>query len=79
MHRADTAERRLKREAFVEAILEAIPIVPFDLRVARAYARIWSHLASVGQPIGAHDLLIAATALSLDCAVLTTLLQTAWG
>lgn len=70
-HRADTQERRLRRQAFVEAILEVITVIPFDLRIARIHAQIWSQLMASGQTIGAHDLLIAATALSHGYAVLT--------
>ncbi|HVB96924.1 MAG TPA: type II toxin-antitoxin system VapC family toxin [Chloroflexota bacterium] len=71
VHRADSPERRSRREAFVEAILLAIPVVPFDLRVARTHARLLAELAGVGQPIGAHDLIIAATAVANGLAVLT--------
>jgi tRNA(fMet)-specific endonuclease VapC len=71
VHRADTAERRLRREAFVEALLGAVPVLPFDLRVARTHARLWAQLAAAGTPVGAHDLLIAATALAHGYAVLT--------
>ncbi len=71
VHRADTPARRLQREAFVEAMLQRLPVLPFDLRVARVHARLWAHLATGGQMIGAHDLLIAATALADGYAVLT--------
>lgn len=36
------------------------------------HAKIYSHLAKKGQMIGAHDLIIAATALVNDFAVLTS-------
>jgi tRNA(fMet)-specific endonuclease VapC len=71
VHRADTLQRRRDREAFVEAVLQRLPILPFDLEVARRHARLWAELAAAGQMIGAHDLIIAATALTHDCAVLT--------
>ncbi|MCL4466577.1 MAG: type II toxin-antitoxin system VapC family toxin [Chloroflexi bacterium] len=71
VHRADSPQRRLRREAFVEAILDVVPVVPFDLRVARTHAELWAHLASAGQLIGAHDVLIAATALAHGYIVLT--------
>ena len=71
VHRADSPARRLRREAFVNAILESIPVVPFDLTVARVHALLWSQLASEGRAIGAHDMLIAATALALGYSVLT--------
>ena len=71
VHRADSPARRLRREAFVEAILAALPVLPFDLQAARVYALLSAQLASAGQPIGAHDLLIAATAMSNGSGVLT--------
>lgn len=71
VHRADSPARRLRREAFVEAILAALPVIAFDLRIARVYAQLSAQLAAAGQPIGAHDLLIAATALADGSAVLT--------
>lgn len=63
VHRA-TPEHRARREAFVEAVLTAIPPVPFDLVAARAHARLWAHLVSAGTDIGAHDRLVAATAIT---------------
>jgi predicted nucleic acid-binding protein len=71
VHRADSQDRRLRRETFVEAILTALPVLGFDLRVARVYAGLSAQLAAAGQPVGAHDLLIAATALADGSAVLT--------
>ncbi len=71
VHRADSPERRLRRETFVEAILEVVPVLSFDLRVARTHAQIWAQLLATGQTIGAHDLLIAATALAHGYSVLT--------
>lgn len=65
VHRAATSEQRAKREAFVTVVLSAFPIVPFDEAVARVHARIWAELAAVGNAPGAHDLIIAATALAL--------------
>ncbi|HEY1244976.1 MAG TPA: PIN domain-containing protein, partial [Hyphomicrobiaceae bacterium] len=64
MWRADSAERRARREALIEAILATIPIVPFDLPVARIHAELWAQLTMTGRMIGAHDLIIAATALT---------------
>lgn len=68
---ADTPARRQRREAFVEALLAVVPILPFDLQVARVHARLWTDLAVAGHLIGAHDLIIAATALTHDAALLT--------
>jgi len=72
VHRADSEKRRLKRESYVEKIIENFPIYPFDLSVARIYARVWANLAKKGINIGAHDLIIAATAISLGFSVITS-------
>jgi tRNA(fMet)-specific endonuclease VapC len=63
VHRA-SAEHQGRREAFVEAVLAAFPPVPFGLLAARAHARIWAELAVGGQDVGAHDRLVAATAIT---------------
>lgn len=71
VHRADSEKRRLRREAYVEKVIEVFPIYPFDLGAARIYARIWAYLAKNGISIGSHDLMIAATCISLGFSVLT--------
>ena len=71
VHRADTEKRRLKRSAFVEKTIELFPIYPFDKSVARVYAKLWSGLLQKGLNIGAHDLMIGATAISLGFSVAT--------
>lgn len=63
VHRA-TEEHRARRETFVESILAAFPVIAFDLLVARVHARLWAGLVSSGGEVGAHDQLVAATALS---------------
>jgi tRNA(fMet)-specific endonuclease VapC len=63
VHRA-TPEYRARREAFVEAVIAAFPPLPFELLAARALARIWAELAAAGQDVGAHDRIVAATAIS---------------
>jgi tRNA(fMet)-specific endonuclease VapC len=63
VHRA-TPEHRGRREAFVEAVLAAFPPLPFELLAARVHARIWAQLAATGQDVGAHDRIVAATAIS---------------
>lgn len=65
-HRANSAERRHRRNQWVERILDAIPVIPFDLEVARVHSRLWADLVARGEVIGAHDLLVAATALDHD-------------
>ena len=64
VHRADTPARRGRREALVEALLQQLPVLPFDLVAARIHARVWADLKARGLLVGAHDLMIAATALA---------------
>ena len=70
--RADSDVRRKKRSAFVEGVLAALPIRDITLDIARRHAKVFADLAARGLQIGAHDLLIAATALYYDYSVLTT-------
>lgn len=55
-------KRRDKRERFVDAVLDAVSIEPYDLEVAEAHAALLTHVRRKGTPRGAHDLIIAATA-----------------
>jgi tRNA(fMet)-specific endonuclease VapC len=63
-HRASDAGVRARRGAFVEALLELIPVLPFGLPEARRHAELWADLMRQGTIIGPHDMLIAATALA---------------
>ena len=72
VERADTEGRKIRRKAFVEKVIDFFPVYPFDISVARIYAKIWAPLAKRGFTVGAHDLIIAATAISFDFAVITT-------
>ncbi len=70
VHRA-TGQRQKAREAFVERLLASLPVLPFDLFTARVHARLWAELAARGISVGAHDLLIAASAVANDATVAT--------
>jgi tRNA(fMet)-specific endonuclease VapC len=71
VHRATDPEVLARRDAFVEAVIEAFPPISFDLRCGRAHARLWAHLAAGGIDIGAHDRVVAATALAIGWRVAT--------
>ena len=71
VERADSPGRRVMRQSFVESVLDTLPVVSFDLLAARLHARLWADLLSRGLPTGAHDLLIAATALAHGYGILT--------
>jgi len=66
VERADTPERRSRRELFVQNIFARVPIIPFDMAQARLYAVHYAELAARGEIIGDRDLQIAVTALSLE-------------
>ncbi len=67
VHRADNETRRNRRSAFVEAIIAGIGALEFTIEVARLHADMAADLARRGEMIGAHDLIIAATARTTDC------------
>lgn len=56
VHRAKTPAQRSSCSAFVESILASMPVVPFDLAVARVHVQLDADLAARGEKIGAHDL-----------------------
>jgi len=62
---ADDA-RRASRTAFVRSVLNTIPVEEYDLDVARAHAPLLAHTRRTGRPRGAHDLIIAATAIARE-------------
>ena len=71
VHRADSTKRRLKRSAYVEKVIELFPIYNFEITTARIYSELWADLSKKGIQIGAHDLIIGSTALSLGFSVAT--------
>ena len=70
VHRANESTRAA-REAFVERILSSLAVVPLDLQIARVHASLSAPIAAAGQPVGAHDLLIAASAIAMGYSVVT--------
>lgn len=66
---AKRGSRRLTRQ--VEAILGVLTIRPLESDVERVYAAIRVALEKKGTPIGAHDMLIAAHARTIDAVCVT--------
>ena len=71
VHRLSSAVRRARTHGLVERLLARLPVVAFDLDVARVHAMLSAELRSMGAAVGSHDLLIAATALQRGAAVAT--------
>jgi tRNA(fMet)-specific endonuclease VapC len=70
---ADTASRAADRSRALAAIMSVVDVLDYTETTAAHYARLLAHVRRVGQPRGAHDLIIAAhavetarTVLSLD-------------
>lgn len=71
VQRADSDTRRQRRSLFVEGIISGVGILDFNLASARFHAQIHAELAAQGQMIGAHDLMIAASARQHGLSILT--------
>jgi tRNA(fMet)-specific endonuclease VapC len=66
-----TGPRRRTRRAFLDAVIGSIPVLPYDLEVARAHTELVAAVRRTGRARGAHDLLIAATARASGRTVVT--------
>ena len=66
LHGVERAEGavRTRRSAFIEQLVASFPVLDVTTAVARAHAQIWAALEVRGERIGAHDLWIAATAVT---------------
>jgi tRNA(fMet)-specific endonuclease VapC len=53
-------------------VLDTLPIEDYDLSVAQEHARLLAQVRRAGRPRGAHDLIIAATAVARDRLVVST-------
>ncbi|MDQ3312884.1 MAG: PIN domain-containing protein [Actinomycetota bacterium] len=67
-----TGKRRQARRAFLDDIVDTLPVAGYDLEVARAHTKLLVAVRKAGRPRGAHDLIIAATALATGRAVVTS-------
>jgi predicted nucleic acid-binding protein len=71
VHRARTPDQRHRRQAFVEGLLAQLPVIAFDLTVARVHALLWADLAKRGVVVGERDLMIGATAIAKNYTLAT--------
>ena len=68
---AGTKRRRAARQAFVQQVLDAVPVINYDEQTARAYAELLVAVRRAGRPRGVHDLIIVATAHATGRTVVT--------
>ncbi len=66
-----TGTYKARREAYLQMIFEALPVVPYSETTALEHARLWTALEASGKMIGFYDLIVAATALEAGSAVAT--------
>lgn len=62
---------RQQREPFVERIVETAEVLPYTEGTAREHARLWAEVERTGFTVGAHDLILAATARETGAAIAT--------
>ncbi|MEP6816907.1 MAG: PIN domain-containing protein [Marmoricola sp.] len=67
-----TERHRAARTEFLTKVLETLPVESYDLTTAEAHGRLLAHVHRGGTRRGAHDLIIAATAVATRRTVLTT-------
>ena len=68
---ADHSARRRTNHARIDALIDEIECLDFDLQAAAAYGRVRAQLEAAGTPIGPNDMLIAAHALSRGLSIVT--------
>lgn len=67
-----TEAHRAARSEFLVKLLETFPVEPYVVRTAEAHGRLLAHVHRTGTKRGAHDLIIAATAVATGRTILTT-------
>ena len=75
IYRANSEQARLRRQSFVEELRAALTVYPYTDETALLAGQIDGEQAARGIVIPFPDLLIGATALSLNFSVLTTNLR----
>ena len=66
-----TIPHRAKRERYLRTIVERLEPIPYTEITALIHAQLWAELESSGNLIGAHDMILASSALERDSAVAT--------
>lgn len=69
---ADDEARRTQRRAFVENLRQILPVLTYGEETAARHGALLAHVHRAGTPRGAHDLIIAATAIETNRVILTT-------
>lgn len=62
---------KARRQQYVEAIVAALPVIPYTEQTAYEHARLWAQLEASGKMIGFYDVIVAATALERGSSLAT--------
>jgi predicted nucleic acid-binding protein len=73
--RADTSERKLKREKFIEELLTAMPVYPVTVSMALRAGQLDGQNQARGVKVPLADLLVGVAALELGYGVATANLR----
>lgn len=71
VYKAKNNDIKIKRSAFVEHIINSIEVLYFGAEEARVYAQLLYNLYDQNITLGAHDLMIGASAVTNGYSVLT--------
>lgn len=71
LHYGATKRGAHRLSAQLDTVLAVLEVVPFEAPADTVYGRLRARLERAGRPIGGNDLLIAAQAVALDCAIVT--------
>ena len=67
-----TGKRRQARQAFLDDIVDSLPVIGYHLDIARTHTKLLVAVRGAGRPRGAHDLIIAATSIATGRVVVTS-------
>ena len=67
-----SGKRKAARKRFLDEVVATLPIIGYDIEVARAHTSLLVAVRKQGTPRGAHDLIIAATARATGRIVVTS-------
>ena len=65
-------KHHLTRTRLLLKVLETMPVEPYDVAVAKAHGRLLAHVHRGGAQRGAHDVIIAATAVATRRTIVAT-------
>jgi tRNA(fMet)-specific endonuclease VapC len=68
---AENSARRKENTEEIALFSQRIEVLDFDAAAAREYGRLRAHLQRAGTPVGIHDMLIGAHALSEGLTIVT--------